>query len=397
MEVLTSNERMSAITIFSSSMKISMSLDHLCEEGPAHRKEIEIPFNVILFFCILLTISYGIHLNGHFYLFGLIARILFWIYHLWSRLNHTLFYWYFLLHFNCDIKPKETTMDSTQSRDYQTDQQILLETLAPDTEVLITVRPQINFLQHNGINEIFHIVTYTANAAHIIPTFPNLSVTVSTLQISDAPILYRDKQLEEILIGEERCHNFINQDLTFLQPSTVYEATTQDDTIPPQSNQTDVPLNTSQETNQPQEEDSNRPHPSLAELFYDSTRIANRPTPIQPGLTPEEQHRREEDPNLTQDELLGLSSCEDHINTPLQTLDELYDNRPSRFLPLAQEAKKLAKRIKAEEEASQWSGIPVEQLLNNSFTEQLNCIQSPADSSSSQCKGPLTTGYNNYP
>ena len=24
----------------------------------------------------------------------------------------------------------------------------------------------------------------------------------------------------------------------------------------------------------------------------------------------------------------------------------------------------------------QWSGIPVEQLLNNSFTEQLNCIQS---------------------
>ena len=41
-------------------------------------------------------------------------------------------------------------------------------------------------------------------------------------------------------------------------------------------------------------------------------------------------------------------------------------------MPLAQEAKK----IKAEKEASQWSGIPVEQLLNNSFTKQLNCIQS---------------------
>ena len=41
-----------------------------------------------------------------------------------------------------------------------------------------------------------------------------------------------------------------------------------------------------------------------------------------------------------------------------------------------QEAKKLIQKIKAEEEASQWSGIPVEQLLNNSFTEQLNCIQS---------------------
>ena len=127
----------------------------------------------------------------------------------------------------------------------------------------------------------------------------------------------------------------------------------------------------------------------MAELFYDSTRTANRPDPIQPvqpapiqpvepviGLTPEEQRGREEDPNLTLDELLGLSSFEDHISTPLQTLDGLYVNQPSQFLPLAQEAKKLAKRIKAEEEASQWSGNLVEQLLNNSFTKQLNYIQS---------------------
>ena len=98
------------------------------------------------------------------------------------------------------------------------------------------------------------------------------------------------------------------------------------------------------------------------------------------GLTPEEQHRREEDPNLTLDELLGLSSCEDHISTPLQTLDRLFVNQLvnqlSQILPLAQEAKILAKRIKAEEEASQLLGIPVEQLLNKSFTKQLNCIQS---------------------
>ena len=43
---------------------------------------------------------------------------------------------------------------------------------------------------------------------------------------------------------------------------------------------------------------------------------------------------------------------------------------------MAQEAKKLAKKIKAEEEALQWLEIPVEQLLNASFTKQLNCIQS---------------------
>ena len=36
----------------------------------------------------------------------------------------------------------------------------------------------------------------------------------------------------------------------------------------------------------------------------------------------------------------------------------------------------MAKKIKQEEEASQWSAIPVEQLLNSSFTELLNSIQS---------------------
>ena len=109
-------------------------------------------------------------------------------------------------------------------------------------------------------------------------------------------------------------------------------------------------------------------------------RITNRPVPIQPvepvvGLTSEEQHKKEEDPDLTFNKLLGLSSCKDHISTPLQTLDGLYVNQPSQYLPLAQQAKKLAKRIKEEEETSQWLGIPIEQLLNNSFTEQLNCIQ----------------------
>ena len=112
---------------------------------------------------------------------------------------------------------------------------------------------------------------------------------------------------------------------------TVYETTTLEDSIPSESNSTEVSLNMVQEINQPQEEGSKSTHFSLAELFYDSTRIANRPAPIQPvepviGLTQEEQHRREEDPNLTLDELLGLSSCEDHLSTLLQTLDRLYVN-----------------------------------------------------------------------
>ena len=77
----------------------------------------------------------------------------------------------------------------------------------------------------------------------------------------------------------------------------------------------------------------------------------NRTAPIQPvepviGLTPEELSTKEVDPDLTLDELLGLISCEEHINTPLQTLDGLYVHQPSQFLPLAQEAKKLAKKLK---------------------------------------------------
>ena len=72
---------------------------------------------------------------------------------------------------------------------------------------------------------------------------------------------------------------------------------------------------------------------------------------------------------------MGLTPCEGYINIPLQTLDGIYVNQPSRFLPLVQEAQKLAKKLKEEEKASQWSGIPPEKLLNESFTEQFNYIQ----------------------
>ena len=126
---------------------------------------------------------------------------------------------------------KKTALDSTESRDHDADQQILPVTTAPDIDALLIVRPQITFFQQNHFDEIFSIVTYVANATHIITTFPNLPVTVSTLQILEAPISYQDKQLQEFLTGEESCCNFINQDLAFLQPLTVYETTELDDSI----------------------------------------------------------------------------------------------------------------------------------------------------------------------
>ena len=91
-----------------------MSPDHLNEEGPAEFEEIEIPFSIIFLLSVLLTISCGIHFNGHFYIYiGLLARSLLRIYEIWTIILDALFYWYFILHFNYDIKQKERSSDST--------------------------------------------------------------------------------------------------------------------------------------------------------------------------------------------------------------------------------------------------------------------------------------------
>ena len=94
-----------------------MSLDHLNEEGPAESEEIDIHLNIIIFFPILLIISYVTHFNGHFHLFGFLARPLFWVYDFWKIIQDALFYWYFLLHFNYYIQHQEILPDSTKSRD----------------------------------------------------------------------------------------------------------------------------------------------------------------------------------------------------------------------------------------------------------------------------------------
>ena len=59
----------------------------------------------------------------------------------------------------------------------------------------------------------------------------------------------------------------------------------------------------------------------------------------------------------------------------IQTLDGIHVHQPHQFLPLAKEAKKLAEALKKEQDASQWAGIPHENLLQESFVEQLNSLQ----------------------
>ena len=305
-----------------------MSPDHLCEEGLAHREDIEIPFHIIFSFSTILIFLYGIHLNTHFYFFGLTTRIFLWIYNFLSGIYHKLFYWHFIICFNHCEGQKKPTLDSTKRRDHEEDQQNLPVTASPTIDAFVTVRPQIIFFQQNYFDEIGSTPTYVANAIYPAPNFLNLSVTVSPLHIYDVPLLYWDQRLQEFLDSEECCCNFINQDLTFLQPSSVYQMTDSDDSQSAASDSTDASIITVIENNSSQEVDSTSSFTSVTALSDDlvNTDYSHTPTqsvelaPIQPveaviGLTTKKQRKREEDPNLTINELLGsphvrnMSTC----------------------------------------------------------------------------------------
>ena len=94
------------------------------------------------------------------------------------------------------------------------------------------------------------------------------------------------------------------------------------------------------------------------------------------GTTPREnlqlQHRNSPD-DIS--DVLGTHVYQGYVETPLQTLDGIVVNQPKRFLPLVKEAKCLTEEIRIEKLNEQWAGIPCEQLLNQSFTDQLNSIQ----------------------
>ena len=72
---------------------------------------------------------------------------------------------------------------------------------------------------------------------------------------------------------------------------------------------------------------------------------------------------------------MGTRVYQRHIDTPLQTLDGIVVNQPKWFLPLTEEAKRIAKEIRIEKINEQWAQIPHKQLLNQSFNDQLNLIQ----------------------
>ena len=113
---------------------------------------------------------------------------------------------------------------------------------------------------------------------------------------------------------------------------------------------------------------------STADRISEGETPVSQVTPLL-GTTPSEnnqiQHRNTPD-DIS--DILGTRVYQEYVETPLQTLDGIIVNQPKRFLPLVEEAKHIAKEIRIEKINEQWAGIPHEQLLNQSFTDQLNSI-----------------------
>ena len=56
-------------------------------------------------------------------------------------------------------------------------------------------------------------------------------------------------------------------------------------------------------------------------------------------------------------DILGTRVYQGYVETPLQTLDGIVVNQPEQFLPLAEEAKRIAEEIRIEKIDEQWAGI----------------------------------------
>ena len=74
--------------------------------------------------------------------------------------------------------------------------------------------------------------------------------------------------------------------------------------------------------------------------------LVSQVTPLL-GITPRESTQlRSMNTQEDVEEILGTRAFQRYVDTPIQTLDGIVVNHPKHFLPLAQEAKKIAKEIR---------------------------------------------------
>ena len=143
----------------------------------------------------------------------------------------------------------------------------------------------------------------------------------------------------------------IEDDSSLLAPSSINE---------PEHKETLVPMK--------------RPE-STAEVTSAGDTLISQVMPLL-GITPSE-NTQLQNRNTPEDiaDILGTRAIQRYVDMPLQTLDGIIVNQLKHFLPLAKEAKRIAEEIRFEQINEQWAGILQEQLLNQSFNDQLNSIQ----------------------
>ena len=97
---------------------------------------------------------------------------------------------------------------------------------------------------------------------------------------------------------------------------------------------------------------------TVTDVISTADTLVSQVTPLL-GITPHESTQLQST-NTPEDveEILGTRVFQRYVDTPIQTLDGIVVNQPKCFLPLAQEAKKIAKEIRIEKIKEQWAGIP---------------------------------------
>ena len=142
--------------------------------------------------------------------------------------------------------------------------------------------------------------------------------------------------------------------------------------------QSDSSLPTPLSINQPERKETLIP-PARQEIMTEvnstGDTLISQVTPLL-GITPLESTQLQST-NTPEDieDILGTRAFQRYVDMPIQTLDGIVVNQPKHFLPLAKEAKRIVEEIRLEKINEQWAGIPREQLLNQSFNDQLNSTQ----------------------
>ena len=97
---------------------------------------------------------------------------------------------------------------------------------------------------------------------------------------------------------------------------------------------------------------------SSIDMILKGETLISQVTPLL-GTTPSKNtqiHHRNTPEDIS--DILGTRVYKRYVDTPLQTLDGIIINKPKHFLPLTEEAKRIAEEIGIDKINEQWAGIP---------------------------------------